>query len=81
MEQTKSLEIALSMIRMVFLFFIRSKTTIENNAMMEDHIMELFSRPLMKSDPLRKTIYPDRNTPEVRTMALLVIMPSNKNKS
>ena len=53
MEQTSSLEIAFSVIRMVFLFFNFSKTMIESSAMIEDHVTELLSRPVMKSDPLR----------------------------
>ena len=81
MEQTSAREMAFRVIRRVFLFFRRSKIRIDSKAIMEDQVMELFSNPVMKSDPFSRTIYPDRKNPMVKTSAALLKTALKRNRS
>jgi hypothetical protein len=49
-----------------FRFLIRSNIIKEKIAATEVHVAELFNMPTRKSDPSRKTIYPERKVPVVR---------------
>lgn len=53
----------------------------EKIATIAAHVLELFNKPTRKSVPLSKTIYPERKTPIVKTIAALINTPSSMNSS